>query len=237
MDDMSFSGTSESSFYGAVRNPHKPDYSPGGSSSASGAAVASGDVDIAIAVDQAGSARMPASWSGVTSIKATHGLVPSFGLTYMDQTIDFVCPVTRTVAELAQALEIIAGDDDNDPQWVRGPLKVEEYTKHLHRSMEGLKIGLIKESLEWDGSEHDVSDAVREALNKMSAKGASVEEVSIPMFKDAPAIWAGILIPGFAATIESNGDGYGHEGYYNTHWNEFFGKARKTMSNPNFRLW
>jgi amidase len=230
MDDMSFSGTSESSFYGAVRNPRHPDYSPGGSSSASGAAVASGDVDIAIAVDQAGSARMPASWSGVTSIKATHGLVPSFGLTYMDQTIDFVCPVTRTVTELAQALEVIAGDDENDPQWVRGPLKVEEYTKRLHRSMEGLKIGLIKESLEWDGSEQDVSDAVREALGKMLAKGASVEEVSIPMFKDAPAIWAGILIPGFASTIESNGDGYGHEGYYNTHWNEFFGKARKTMS-------
>src|SRR5208282_5514166 len=100
MDDFSFSGTSESSFYGAVRNPLNPDYSPSGSSSGSAAAVASGDVDIAIAVDQAGSARLPAAWCGVTSIKATHGLVPSFGITYMDQTIDFVCPITRTVAEL-----------------------------------------------------------------------------------------------------------------------------------------
>ena len=230
MDDMSFSGTSESSFYGAVRNPRNPEYSPGGSSSASGAAVASGDIDIAIAVDQAGSARMPAAWSGVTSIKATHGLVPSFGLTYMDQTIDFVCPITRTVAELAQALEVIAGDDDKDPQWVRGPLKVEQYTKQLKRDMKGLRVALVKESMEWSGSEPDVSDAVRDSLAKMSGVGASIEEISIPMFKDAPAIWAGILISGFAATIESNGEGYGHEGYYNTHWNEFFGKARKTMS-------
>ncbi|MDA4129221.1 MAG: amidase family protein, partial [Thaumarchaeota archaeon] len=214
MDDFSFSGTGESSYYGAVRNPRNPEYSPAGSSSGSGAAVASGDVDIAIAVDQAGSARMPAAWSGVTSIKATHGLVPSFGLTYMDQTIDFVCPVTRTVAELAQVLEIIAGEDENDPQWVRGPLKVEEYTKFLRRDMGGLKIALIKESLEWGASEPDVSDAVKDALSKMEGKGAQVDQVSIPLFKDAPAIWAGILIPGFAATIESNGEGWGHEGYY-----------------------
>jgi len=230
MDDMSFAGTSESSFYGAVRSPHNPDYSPGGSSSGSGAAVANGDVDIALAVDQAGSARCPAAWSGVTSIKATHGLVPTFGLAYMDQTIDYICPVTRTVAELAQALEIIAGEDDKDPQWVRGPIKVEQYSRHLTRDVKNLRIGLIKESLEWEGSEQDVNEAVRNALEKMKQLGAYVEEISIPMFKDAPAIWTAVLIPAFAATVDSNGDGYGHGGMYNTHWNEFFGKARKTMS-------
>jgi amidase len=230
MDDMSFSGTSESSFFGAVRNPLEPNFSPGGSSSGSGAAVANGDVDIALAVDQAGSARCPAAWCGVTSIKATHGLVPSFGLAYMDQTIDHICPITRTVSELAEALEIIAGDDDKDPQWVRGPIKTDKYTDHLRKDITGLRIGLIKESFEWPSSESDVSDAVKNSILKIKELGASVEEISIPMFKDAPAIWAGVLIPSFSATADSNGDGYGHEGYFNVEWNEFFGRSRKTMS-------
>jgi len=229
MDDMSFSGTSESSFYGAVRNPLNPEFSPGGSSSGAGAAVANDDADIALAVDQAGSARCPAAWTGVTSIKATHGLVPSFGLAYMDQTLDHICPVTRTVSELAEALEIIAGDDDKDPQWVRGPIKIEQFTNHLVTDIKGLRVGLIKESLEWSGSELDVNEAVRNSLSKIAKLGASVEEISIPIFKDSPAIWAGVLIPGFSSTVDSNGEGYGHEGYFNVEWNEFFGRSRKTM--------
>jgi amidase len=230
LDNFSFSGTSETSFYGPVRNPLNPEFSPGGSSSGSAAAVANGDVDIAIGVDQAGSARMPAAWCGVTSIKATHGLVPSFGLTYIDPTIDFVCPITRTISELAQALEIIAGEDDYDGQWVRGEIKVDRYTKHLVSDLQGVKIGLIKESMSWPASEPDVNNAVENSLQKMSDNGAKVDRVSLPIFKDAPAIWAGVLLPAFAATVDSNGDGYGHEGYYNTAWNAFFGRARKTMS-------
>jgi amidase len=230
MDDMSFAGTSESSFFGSVRNPRNPDFSPGGSSSGSGAAVANGDVDIAIAADQAGSARCPAAWSGVTSIKSTHGLVPSFGLTYMDHTIDYVCPVTRTVRELAEVLEVIAGEDENDPQWVRGPVRIDSYSRYLDPSMRGLRVGVIKESMEWPTSEPEVNEAVRTALASMSEEGAEVKEISVPIFKDGTSIWAGILIPGFAATVASNGEGTGHGGHYNTHWNHFFGKARKTMS-------
>ena len=230
MDDMSFSGTSESSFYGAVRNPMRPDYSPGGSSSGSGAAVAHGDLDIAISVDQAGSARIPAAWTGTTSIKSTQGLVPTFGLAYVDHTLDYVCPLTRTVAELATALEVIAGEDDKDPQWVRGPIKVDKYTNHLVADVKNLKVGLIKESMDWKVSEEDVNGAVKKALDKFSELGADVDEVSIPMFKDAPAIWTGILVHGYAATVASNGEGNGHEGYYNTHWNEFFGRAIKMKS-------
>jgi ABC-type nitrate/sulfonate/bicarbonate transport system ATPase subunit len=60
-DDFANGGTSETSAFGCVRNPHNPEYSPGGSSSGSGAAVASGDVDIALGVDQRGSGRIPAA--------------------------------------------------------------------------------------------------------------------------------------------------------------------------------
>ena len=81
MDCFSMGGTGETSDFGAPRNPHNPGCSTGGSSGGSGAAVAAGLVDIALGVDQGGSARIPASWCGVVCMKATHGLVPSFGVT------------------------------------------------------------------------------------------------------------------------------------------------------------
>ena len=127
MDDFSFSGTSETSFFGAVRNPINPDYSPGGSSSASGAAVAAKEVDIALGVDQGGSARTPASCCGVVAIKPTHGLVSSYGLAYMDYTIDHICPIARSVEEVALALQVLAGFDPKDPEWVRSEIHAENY--------------------------------------------------------------------------------------------------------------
>ena len=127
MDDFGFAGTSETSAFGMIHNPHNPAFSAGGSSGGCGAAIVNGDVDVAIAVDQGGSGRVPASWCGAVALKATHGLVPSHGITYLDHTIDFVTPLTRTVEELAQVMTVIAGDDPRDPQWVRGAIEPEDY--------------------------------------------------------------------------------------------------------------
>ena len=66
-----------------VPNPHHPGYSAGGSSSGAGAAVVLGEVDLALGVDNGGSGRIPASWCGAVCMKATHGLVPTFGVTYL----------------------------------------------------------------------------------------------------------------------------------------------------------
>ena len=74
---------------------------------------------MALGADEGGSVRVPAAWCGLVGMKATHGLVPSYGLTYMDHTIDHIGPITKTVADNAQMLEVIAGADWRDPQWVR----------------------------------------------------------------------------------------------------------------------
>ena len=230
MDDFAFAGTSETSAYGCVRNPHNPEFSAGGSSGGSAAAVAAGVVDIALGVDQGGSARIPASWCGVTSIKATHGLVPSFGITYLDHTFDFICPMAKTVEEVALALEVIAGDDPKDPQWVRGPIKNEEYTKALQKDISGVKVGVIKESMDLDVLENDVKEAVLEAVRKLESLGATWREVSIPMWKDARAIWNGIAAHSISAMIESDLEGYWRGGFCNISWQEAFGKARRAGS-------
>lgn len=230
MDDFAFAGTGETSAYGCPRNPKNPEYSAGGSSGGSGAAVAAGEVDIALGVDEGGSGRIPASWCGVSSIKATHGLVPTFGLTYMDHTLDFICPIARTVEDVALTLEVIAGDDPKDPQWVRGPLVTEQYTKALRKDVSGLRLGIIKESMDWDFSEKDVNRSVIEAVKKLESLGATSEEVSFPLWKDAWAIWTGFVAHSASAMVESDLEGYWRGGFCDVNWQEAFGKARRAGS-------
>ncbi len=230
MDDFGFAGTSETSAFGCVRNPHAPEYSAGGSSGGSGAAVASGDVDIAIAVDQGGSARIPAAWCGVVTIKPSHGLVPSFGITYLDHTIDFVCPVARNVRDVAVALEVMAGEDPRDPQWARGPLVAEEYSKMLGGGIAGLRIGLVKESMDLDTIEADVGAGVRKAVAHFAKLGAKCGTASVPFWPDARAIWNGFAAHAITAMIETDQEGFGRRGLCDIGWQEAFANARRAGS-------
>ncbi len=233
MDDFSFSGTSETSFFGAVRNPLNPEYSPGGSSSASGAAVAANEVDIALGVDQGGSARTPASCCGVVSIKPTHGLVSSYGLAYMDYTIDHICPIARTVEEVAMALQVMAGFDPKDPEWVRSEVRAENYYDLLLKSdlkIDGLRVGVIRETLAWDGADPEILECFGVATQKLEELGAKCSEVSIPSIEITPAIRIATLVHATDAMIDSCGEGYWHGGEYNPAWNEFLGRAKSTMA-------
>ncbi|MCX6462339.1 MAG: amidase family protein, partial [Pseudonocardiales bacterium] len=100
-EDLCFSGGSHTSRTGAVRNPWDETRSTGGSSSGTAALVASGLVDVGTGGDQGGSIRMPASWSGIVGHKPTWGLVPYTGAFPIEQSIDHVGPMTRTVADAA----------------------------------------------------------------------------------------------------------------------------------------
>lgn len=227
LDDFSMTGTGEGSVFGPPRNPHNPAYSPGGSSGGTAAAVAAGEIDIGLGVDQGGSGRIPAAWCGVPAIKATHGLIPTFGLTHLDHTIDFITPTARSVEDVALTLEALAGDDPKDPQWVRGPLKVDKYSETLRKGVTGVKIGVIKESFDWSFLEQDVAQAVRAAIRKLDELGTESREVSITWWKDSWAIWGGIATHSIMAMVESDLEGYGRGGYCDVNWQQAFGKARR----------
>jgi len=111
-----FSGGSHTSSTGPVHNPHRHGYAAGGSSSGSAAAVAAGDVPMALGGDQGGSIRMPAAFCGVYGMKPTHGLVPYTGIMPIELTIDHTGPITATVADNALLLEVLAGPDGLDPR-------------------------------------------------------------------------------------------------------------------------
>jgi amidase len=227
MDDFAFAGTSETSAFGCIRNPANPAFSAGGSSGGSGAAVASGDVDIALAVDQGGSARIPASWCGVVGLKPTHGLVPSHGITYLDHTVDFISPIARTVAEVALAMDVMAGDDDRDPQWVRGPIVVEDYTQALSNDVRGLKVGVLAEGIVEGVIEADVTARFRDAVALFERLGATVHEVSFPTWRHGQAIWNGFAAHAISVMIESNLEGYGRLGLCDVGWQQAFADARR----------
>ena len=227
-DDMSSAGVADTSGFGPARNPANPEYSSGGSSSGSGAVVLAGEADLSLGVDQAGSARIPAAWTGTCAIKATHGLVPSFGIFYIDHSFDFIGPTARDVEGVALGLDVIGGDDHRDPQWVRGPIVKEEYSSALHRDISGLRIGVLKEGFGWDVSEADVDEAVSNAVGHLEGLGASVREVSLPMWRDGWAIWMAVGAHSYTAMVESDQQGYFHKGLATPSLAEAFGKARRT---------
>ena len=186
LEDLAL-GLGEGSAFGPSRNPHNPSYSTGGSSSGSGAAVAAGLVDMALGADEGGSVRIPAAWCGLVGMKATHGLVPSYGLTYMDHTIDHIGPMTRTVEDNALMLEVMAGADWRDPQWVRAAPSPGEYLATADLGLSGLRVGVIRAALEPSGCTPDVLTAFEKALSILSGLGATiVDDVSIP-FGPTPA--------------------------------------------------
>jgi amidase len=213
LDDFSASGYGETSAFGAPRNALRQSHSPGGSSGGSGAAVAGGFCDLAVGVDQGGSVRMPAAANGVVGLKATHGLIPSFGVTYMDHTLDSLGPIARTVREVAELFQVMAGHDWRDPQWVRGELPVDDFVGGVDDGVAGLRAGVIKESLDEELCEPEVLAGVRAAADALQNAGAEVDEVTIPLWKHGFSIWLGLLLGAWPLMLRSNGAGYGHWGY------------------------
>lgn len=229
-ENFCFSGASNTSFPGPVLNPHDLTRMTGGSSSGSAALLAAGEVDMAIGCDQGGSIRQPSAYCGVNGLKPTFGLVPFTGIASLEPSIDHVGPMAETVAELALALDVIAGRDELDPRTAAAPERLPSYTSALGSDCGGLRIGIVNEGFRWpNASEEDVDAAVRAAALRFRELGATVTEISIPMHRDGVHIFTGVALEGgWSTMIRDDGCGRGWIGYYDTHQVEFLGRARRT---------
>ena len=230
LENFAASGAGDTSAFGPVLNPHNPEHLAGGSSGGSGAALYYDDIDITIGADQGGSIRIPASWCGVVGLKPTFGLVPYTGIFGVDPTIDYAGPMTRTVADAALTLEVIAGKDPMDPRQA-GEIPVQPYTEVLGQGVRGLRIGVLTEGFGLPASEADVDESVRKAIGNFSELGAETAQVSIPAHLEAGAILWSLVCEGGAASMQSNGMGYGWQGLYNPGLADTLGKARRSQAN------
>ena len=213
-EDLCFSGGSHTSRTGPVRNPWDETRSTGGSSSGSAALVAAGVVDVATGGDQGGSVRIPASYTGIVGHKPTHGLVPYTGAFPIEQTIDHLGPMTRTVADAALVLSVIAGPDGDDPRQTHSA-DAQDYAAALAQGASGLRVGVVREGFEQLNSDPDVNASVRAATDALRDAGLVVEDVSVPWHLHGAKIWDVIATEGATAQmVDGNGYGRNWQGLY-----------------------
>ena len=227
LDNFAFSGGGDTSSFGPTRNPIDPDFLAGGSSGGSAAALYYDDIDMTIGGDQGGSIRIPSSWCGVVGLKPTHSLVPYTGCIGIDPTFDHAGPMGRTVADVAQMLEVIAGKHPGDPR--QGEIKVARYTDALGKDLKGMRIGLVLEGFGWPVSESEVDNTVQGAIATLRKLGAHVDEVSIPMHRESDRIVWGLMAEGAAALIYAHGVGYHFKGEYDENFASAFGRFCKAQ--------
>ena len=177
LDEFSMGSSTETSSYGATRNPWDRDRVPGGSSGGSAAAVAARLVPLALGSDTGGSIRQPAAFCGVVGLKPTYGRVSRFGLVAYASSLDQIGPLARTVQDAADLLQAVAGDDELDSTCSSEP--VTDYSVAARSGVEGLRIGLPREYFQ-QGLDPEVGRAVAGAAEELEQQGAQVEEVSLP---------------------------------------------------------
>ncbi|MGI4808510.1 MAG: amidase, partial [Janthinobacterium lividum] len=161
-----------------ARNPWNTGHITGGSSSGSGAAVASGLTPAAIGTDTGGSIRSPAALCGIVGLKPTYGLVSRRGVYPNSFSFDHVGPMTWTVADCAAMLGVIAGHDTADPASANA--EIPTYTAALGEDIRGMRIGVARHWHETDiETTAEVVDAFETALGVLRALGAVVEDVRL----------------------------------------------------------
>jgi aspartyl-tRNA(Asn)/glutamyl-tRNA(Gln) amidotransferase subunit A len=196
MHQLAYGPTGENPDYGHMHNPWDPDRFAGGSSGGSGSATAAGQCTITMGSDTGGSVRIPAALCGIVGLKPTYGLVSRHGLTPLSWCMDHPGPMVRTVEDAALTMNAIAGYDPKDIASSRAV--VPDYTTALTGDVRGLRIGVPKEYFEVP-LDSEVSQVVRKAIDLLGELGASVREVSFPMYQHAQAISGTILMAEAAA--------------------------------------
>jgi aspartyl-tRNA(Asn)/glutamyl-tRNA(Gln) amidotransferase subunit A len=194
MDEFAMGSSSETSFYGPVRNPWNVDAVPGGSSGGSAAAVAARLAPGAIGTDTGGSIRQPAALSGICGMKPTYGVVSRYGMIAFASSLDQGGPMARTAEDLGLIMK----------------RSREDYTRDLAKSLKGLKIGLPKEFFA-AGAAPGVAKAVDAAVAAYRKLGCETVEVSLPNMKLSVPVYY-VLAPAEASSNLARYDGvrYGH---------------------------
>ncbi len=163
---------------GATVNPWNRHHTPGGSSSGSAAAVGAGIVPLALGSQTLGSIIRPAAFNGVVGFKPSFGAIPRTGVHHLSQSLDHVGFFARRVDDVAYALSLLAGTSDTD---IHGR-PVPSFDVHINN---GLPLGIppriaaVRFSL-WSRVEPEQQAAFENAIAKLKAAGAIVEDIELP---------------------------------------------------------
>jgi len=209
LDEFAMGSSNETSAFGSVVNPWKPEGNndvelvPGGSSGGSASAVAANLCLGATATDTGGSIRQPASFTGTVGIKPTYGRCSRWGIVAFASSLDQAGPITRTVKDSAIMLQSMAGYDAKDSTSINKELP--DFSAACERSIKGLRIGIPKEYT-MDGMPGEIDDLWQRGIEWLKDAGAKIVPVSLPHTKYAlPAYY--IVAPAEASSNLARYDG------------------------------
>lgn len=182
MDEFAMGSTTETSAFGATKNPWNTEHVPGGSSGGAAASVAAGECFFALGSDTGGSIRQPASYCGVVGMKPTYGTVSRYGLIAYGSSLDQIGPLCKSVTDCATILEVIASHDEKDSTSVKRENL--DFTSALVDDVKGMRIGIPKDYL-GEGLDAEVKASILSAAKALEEKGAIVEEFDLSLVEYA----------------------------------------------------
>ncbi len=169
------------------RNPWNREHTPGGSSSGSSVAVASGMCPAALGSQTGGSTCRPAAYNGIVGLKPTYGRISRYGVVPVSWSLDTVGILVRTVTDAAILLQAMAGYDANDPGSAEEP--VPNFLDEMGRNGGPPRLGLLKTGYFFDRSTPEVRQHTEVAADQLAQTGAVVEELDLPdSFAIAPDV-------------------------------------------------
>ncbi len=225
MDEFAMGSTTETSYFGATKNPWNPDHVPGGSSGGSAAAVAAEEIPYALGSDTGGSIRQPASFCGITGIKPTYGRVSRYGLIAYGSSLDQIGPLAKDVTDCATILETICGKDHRDSTSVSEGGA--DFTDALSQDIKGMKIGIPRDYF-LKGIDAEVKEKVLAAAEVLRGLGAEVEEFDLSLVEYAiPAYY--IIASAEASSNLERFDGVKY-GYRTESYTDLHNMYKKTRS-------
>ena len=210
LHEFAYGATGENDTYGTCVNAYDPTRLAGGSSSGSAAAVAFGLVPAALGTDTGGSVRAPAALNGLVGLKPTIGRVSTAGVVPYCWTLDHVGLITRTVADCADLLGIVAGHDPRDPASVSRP--VDDYAQSVDIDIAGLRVG-IPTSFYFERTDDEVLTALERVKEHLIAEGARLVPVTFPDMEHSRTVSLTVQMPealsAHSAYLQKRGHLYG----------------------------
>jgi aspartyl-tRNA(Asn)/glutamyl-tRNA(Gln) amidotransferase subunit A len=174
LDEFAMGASTENSAWGPTRNPWDTTRVPGGSSGGSAAAVAAGIVPVALGSETGGSIRQPAALCGVTGFKPTYGSVSRYGLVAFGSSLDVIGPLAARSTDAALVYDVISGHDPRDSTCLPGS---RDSASDEPARLDGVRVGVPAEFMD-ESVDAGVRDRVEEAIEQLSAAGASVSRIA-----------------------------------------------------------
>ncbi|TXT38245.1 MAG: aspartyl-tRNA(Asn)/glutamyl-tRNA (Gln) amidotransferase subunit A [Planctomycetota bacterium] len=195
--EYGWKGVTDNRVFGITRNPWNTSLTPGGSSGGASAAVAAGLGPIGLGTDGGGSLRIPASFSGVFGFKASFGRIPNWPGSG-GAMLRHIGAITRTVADMAVALDVLAGPDPRD--LLSLPATGESYSANLDCGIRGKRIA-YSSNFGYARVEPEVAAICQRAAQRFAEAGAIVEEVKLD-WRDPYDTWSVFFFGTAAASLE-----------------------------------